>query len=71
MGANCPPFSYTLIMNFTPEQLETLHYALADAEKFWRHKRRQVKSGECDLYTEQDCTDHMKHYNALYNQIEL
>ena len=56
-------------MNFTPEELDLLSYACADAEKFWRHKRRQVKSGECDLYTEDECTDHMKNYNALYQQL--
>ena len=57
-------------MNFTPDQLETVHYALADAEKFWRHKRRQVQSGECDRYTEDECTDRMKHYRSLYNSFQ-
>ena len=52
-------------MSFTPDQLELLHYALADAEKYWRHKRCQVKSGECDLYTEDECTDRMKSYHSL------
>ena len=54
-------------MNFTTEQLETLQYALADAEKYWRHKRREVQSGQCDLYTSEDCTERMKHYRTLYN----
>ena len=56
-------------MNFTPDQLETISYALADAEKYWRHKRREVKSGDCDLYTEDDCTDRMKTYRSLYNDL--
>ena len=29
---------------------ELMLYALADAEKFWRHKRREVRTGECELY---------------------
>ena len=27
------------------ERDELMMYALADAEKFWRHKRREAKSG--------------------------
>ena len=45
---------------------ELMMYALADAEKFWRQKRREVKSGECGLYTEEECTAKMKEYHEEY-----
>ena len=59
----------TITMTFTSNDLETLYCACADAEKFWRHTRREVKSGQCDLYTEQDCTDRMKHYHSMWERL--
>ena len=46
--------------------VELMMYALADAEKFWRHKRREVRAGECELYTEEECTERMKEYHKEY-----
>jgi len=48
---------------------ELMLYALADAEKFWRHKRRQVINGECTLYTEDECTAKMREYRAEYKRL--
>ena len=48
---------------------ELMLSALADAEKFWLHKRRQVKSGECDLYNEEFCTRKMKEYHAEWERL--
>ena len=45
---------------------ELMMYALADAEKFWRHKRREVREGVCKLYTEEECTERMKEYRKEY-----
>ena len=45
---------------------ELMLYALADAEKFWRHKRREVRNGECELYNEEFCTNKMKEYHEEY-----
>ena len=56
-------------MTITDEQLELLTYALADAEKFWRHKRREVAAGQCDLYSESECTSKMKSYRLLFNNL--
>ena len=56
-------------MTFTSDDLETLYYACADGEKFWRYKRREVKAGQCDRYTEQDCTARMKHYHSMWSRL--
>ena len=45
---------------------ELMMYALADAEKFWRHKRREVRNNQCTLYTEDECTERMKVYHEEY-----
>jgi len=45
---------------------DLMMYALADAEKFWRHKRREVRSGDCELYSEEFCTNKMKEYHEEY-----
>ncbi len=49
---------------------ELMMYALADAEKFWRHKRREVKSGDCTLYTEDECTAKMNEYHEEYVRVQ-
>lgn len=41
-------------------------YALADAEKYWRHKRREVRNNECELFTEEECTNKMREYHNEY-----
>ena len=43
---------------------ELMLYALADAEKFWRHI-----NGECTLYTEDECTAKMREYRAEYKRL--
>ena len=48
---------------------ELMMYALADAEKYWRHKRRQVINKECDLYTEDECTAKMREYRSEYKRL--
>ena len=53
------------------ETSEVLYYACADAEKYWRHVRRQVRSGDNTLYTEEECTIKMKEYHSLYTQLSL
>ena len=51
------------------ETNEILYYACADAEKYWRHVRRQVKSGENTLYTEDECTKKMKQYHDMWEEL--
>ena len=50
---------------------ELMMYALADAEKFWRHKRREVRNKECMLYTEEECTNKMKEYHDEYVRLQV
>ena len=56
-------------MKFNNEEIETLYYACADAEKYWRHTRKQVKSGNNTLYTEDDCTVNMKKFHGMWEKL--
>ena len=50
---------------------ELMMYALADAEKFWRYKRREVRNKQCTLYTEEECTERMKEYHNEWERLSL
>ena len=51
------------------EELDTLAYACADGERLYREIRRDVRDGEITHYTEEECTEKMKQYRALYDKL--
>ena len=48
---------------------ELILYALADAEKYWRQRRRKVQLGEDSLYTVGECTQKMYEYRNEFNRL--
>ena len=55
---------------FSPEELETLYYACAQAEMMFRHR---ANNSVCNRgnYTEAECREQMKRYREMHRQLEV
>ena len=55
-------------MTFTNDELETLQYACAEAEKFFRHR---ANNSVCNRgqYTEEECRAEMKRYRLMHRRL--
>jgi hypothetical protein len=47
------------------ETKESLLYAVRDAQRFWRRTRREANLDSEHLYSPDECTERLRHYQAL------